>query len=83
MKTEFVKWGNSLALRIPATFAKQVGATAGKRAEMSIEGGALIIKIVRPKRRRRYRLEELVERIIEENRHAETIWGPAVGNEVW
>ena len=83
MKTEFVKWGNSLALRIPAAFAKEVGATEGKRAEMSIEDDALIIRVVRPKRRQRYRLEELVEHITEENRHAETDWGPAVGNEVW
>jgi antitoxin MazE len=83
MKTEFVRWGNSLALRIPATFAKEVGATEGKRAEMTVERDALIIKVTRPKRRRRYRLEELVEQITEENRHAETGWGPAVGNEVW
>jgi antitoxin MazE len=83
MKSEFVKWGKSLALRIPATFAKQIGATAGKRAEMSIEDDALIVKTVRPKRRRRYRLEELVEHITKENRHAATDWGAAVGNEVW
>jgi len=83
MKTEFVKWGNSLALRIPAAFAKEVGATEGKRAEMIVEDDALIIKVVRPKSRRRYRLEELVEHITEENRHAETDWGPPVGNEVW
>jgi antitoxin MazE len=83
MKTEFVRWGNSLALRIPAAFAKEVGATEGKPAEMTVEDDALIIKVVRPRSRRRYRLEELVDRITEENRHAETDWGPAVGAEVW
>jgi antitoxin MazE len=83
MKTEFVKWGNSLALRIPATFAKEVGATEGKRAEMTVADDALIIKVVRPKRRRRYRLGDLVEGITPENHHSEVEWGPAVGNEVW
>jgi antitoxin MazE len=83
MKTEFVKWGNSLALRVPAAFAKEVGATEGKPAEMTVEDDALVIKVARPKNRRRYRLEELVDSITEENRHAESDWGPAVGFEVW
>ena len=83
MRTVFVKWGNSLALRIPVTFAREVGATEGKRAEMTVEDDALVIKVARPKRRRRYRLEQLVERITEENRRPETEWGPPVGNEAW
>jgi antitoxin MazE len=83
MKTEFVKWGNSLALRIPATFAKEVGASEGKRAEMTVEEDALIVKVARPKRRRRYSLGELIEGITPENYHPEVEWGPPVGNEVW
>jgi antitoxin MazE len=83
MKTEFVKWGNSLALRIPATFAKEVGASEGKRAELTVEDDALIIKVARPKRRRRYRLGDLIEGITPENYHSEAEWGPPVGNEVW
>jgi antitoxin MazE len=82
MKTEFVRWGNSLALRVPSAFAKEVGATEGKRAEMTVEHGALVVKVARAKRRR-YDLEKLVEQITEENRHPETDWGPPVGNEVW
>ncbi len=83
MKIEFLKWGNSLALRVPSAFAKEVGATEGKPAEMTVEDGALIIKIVKPKRRRRYRVENLIERITKENRHPATEWGPPVGNEIW
>ena len=82
MRTEFVKWGNSLALRVPSAFAKEVGATEGKHAEMTVERGALVVKVVRPKRRR-YELEKLIDRITEENRHPETDWGPPVGNEIW
>jgi hypothetical protein len=31
----------------------------------------------------RYRLQDLLDGITDENRHGETDWGPAVGNEAW
>jgi antitoxin MazE len=83
MRTEFLKWGNSLALRIPAAFAGNLGASDGNPADMTVENGALVVKVALPKKRRRYRLEELVERLTGENRHAEIDWGGPVGNEVW
>jgi antitoxin MazE len=84
MKIEFLKWGNSLALRVPSAFAKEVGAREGRQADMTVENGALVVKIARTKRRRRrYSLEMLVDQITEENCHPETDWGPPVGNEVW
>jgi len=78
-----LKWGNSLAVRIPAAFVRELGANAGKPADMTVENGALVVKVARSKKQRRYRLEELVGRITEENRHSEIDWGGAVGNEVW
>ena len=83
MKTEFLKWGNSLALRVPSAFAKEVGASEGKRADMTVENGALVVKLAKAKKRRRYSLETLLDQITEENRHSETEWGPPVGNEIW
>jgi len=83
MKTEFVKWGNSLALRVPSTFAKELGASEGKRAEMTIEEGALVVKVAKSRRRRRYRLEELIVGITQESYYREIDWGDPVGNEVW
>jgi len=65
------------------TFAEEVGAIEGKRAEMTVEDDTLLIKVARRKRRRRYRLEQLVGQITEENRHPEVAWGPAVGDEAW
>jgi antitoxin MazE len=45
---------------------------------------AVVVKVIdRPRKRRRYRLEQLIDAISEENRHPETDWGPPVGNEVW
>ena len=83
MRTEFVRWGNSLALRIPSAFAKEVGASEGRKAEMTVVDGALVIKVVTPRKRRRYRLEDLVAGITPETYHPETEWGPPVGNEAW
>ena len=83
MKTEFVRWGNSLAIRVPSAFAKELGATEGRRAEMTLEDGALLVRIVKTNRVRRHRLEDLIERVTEENCHPETHWGPPVGNEAW
>jgi antitoxin MazE len=83
MRTEFLKWGNSLALRVPRAFAKEIGAAEGKRAEMTVEDGTLVIKIARPRKRRRYRLEELIVGITQESYHREIDWSEPVGNEVW
>jgi antitoxin MazE len=48
--------------------------------ELAVAKGKLIIA---PMKRQKYRLEELVSRITDENIHKEDIWGPAVGREVW
>ena len=77
-----VKWGNSLALRVPKVFAQEIGPVVGKAANMEVRDGKLVVEIVRPNRRR-YTLEELVAGISPENRHRELEWGPPVGNEVW
>src|SRR6266566_839297 len=78
MRTVFLKWGNSLALRVPSAFAKELGAAEGKKAEMRVENGALVVKVAAPKKRRRYSLEQLIEQITDANRHPEIDWGKAV-----
>ena len=84
MKVEFLKWGNSLALRVPKAFAQELGATVGKAANMEVRDGKLIVELAKPnRRRRRYTLDQLVAGITPKNRHRELEWGPPVGNEVW
>jgi antitoxin MazE len=83
MKVEFLRWGNSLALRVPKPFAEEIGAVEGKAAEMTAENGVLVVKVAKRRKRRRYNLEDLINAITEENRHAETDWGPPLGNEAW
>ena len=84
MRVAFLKWGNSLALRVPKAFAQEIGASIGKAANMEVRDGKLVVEIARPKRsRRRYSLAQLVAGIRPENRHREFEWGPPVGNEIW
>lgn len=40
---QVLKWGNSLALRIPSAIAKQMGVTAGAKVEIRLEGSMLVI----------------------------------------
>ena len=80
MQTRIQKWGNSLGLRIPKSFAEQVGVEAGSEVDLSLEDGALI---VRPTREPKYDLTTLLQGITDENLHAEVETGPAAGREVW
>jgi antitoxin MazE len=59
-----------LALRVPAPFAREIGAFAGTTADMAVENGKLVVK-VQGKKRRRYSLEELLEGITRENYYEE------------
>lgn len=74
------KWGNSLAVRIPQNLAKEVNITEGSEVDFSVVDRSLVIK---PKKRKRYTLSELVDGITPENLHDLIDTGIAVGNEVW
>lgn len=79
MKTQFAKWGNSLAVRIPATFAKELAAEEGTEVELTLSRGKLVVEPLL----RRVTLKELVDGITAENRHEATDWGKPVGKEIW
>jgi len=80
MQTKIQKWGNSLGLRIPKSFAKQAGVEAGSEVDLSVEGNDLI---VRSKRRPRYQLAELLRGVTARNLHKEIETGPPMGGEAW
>jgi antitoxin MazE len=82
VKNKFLKWGDSLALRIPAVFAKEIGASVNKVADMTVRNGTLVVRVQKEKRRR-HSLERLLEGITRENYHREIDWGLRVGNEYW
>ena len=80
MKTRIQKWGNSLALRIPKSFAIEVGLQRETSVEVSLSNGKLVITpIAKPKPT----LKQLLAKINKENLHHEVDTGPATGNETW
>jgi len=80
MKTRVQRWGNSLALRIPRTFAAEAGLHANAAVELSLVEGTLV---VRPITRQPLTLDQLLRDVTDENRPGEWDTGPAVGKEVW
>jgi antitoxin MazE len=78
VRTRIRKWGNSLALRIPRSFAAEAQVEEGSTVDITVEDGCLR---VRPVRARRYVLSELLEGISRRNLHEEVEWGEAVGRE--
>lgn len=80
MKTRVQKWGNSLALRIPKSFAAEAGLQADAAVEMSLVKGKLIVQRIASSP---LTLEQLLSAITDENLPGEWDTGPAVGKEVW
>ncbi len=82
MRRRVQRWGNSLALRIPADLAADLALGEGTEVELRREGDGLILVPERP-RRRTYWLARLVAGITKRNRPAPIDWGPPKGSEVW
>jgi len=80
MKAKIQKWGNSLAVRIPKSFAVQTKIEQDTTIDLTLIGGKIIIEP--EKKKPRFTLEELLSEISEENIHSETDWGEPVGKEI-
>jgi antitoxin MazE len=80
MKSRVQKWGNSLALRIPKSFAVEAGLHANGAVELSLVKGALVVQPVTPQPPT---LDELLSGVTDSNMPTEWGTGPAVGKEVW
>ena len=79
MLVRFARWGNSLAFRIPHAFAKELAFAEGKRADVQLRDGTLVVTPVDVVPR--YDIAELVTAITPENLHGEIDTGEPVGNE--
>jgi antitoxin MazE len=80
MTTKVQRWGNSLALRIPGSFAKDIHLQKGAAVDLSIEGDRLVI---RPFKSHKYSLPALLKKIHKNNLHSEIETGKAFGREIW
>ncbi len=73
------KWGNSLAIRIPAGLAGQIDLTDGTKVDLALHEGALVI---RPAIETKLSLRALLKSCKPSQVHREIDWGDDVGAEV-
>lgn len=79
--TAVKKWGNSLAVRIPAQLAKKLNLTENTPVDCAVVDGSLVIS--RVDQQGTYSLDQLLNRVTKENIHGETYTGSVVGQEIW
>ena len=79
MKARVQKWGNSLALRIPKSFAEEARLREDTAVELTLVNGKLVVAPTP----QTPTLAELLEGITPDNLHAEWDTGPARGREIW
>jgi antitoxin MazE len=77
MQTVVQKWGNSLGIRIPSIYAKELELKNGSFVEISEEEGKIVIV---PKRKS---LDDLLAELTKENIHGPVETGISVGHEEW
>lgn len=77
-KSRVAKWGNSLAVRLPKILAESHGLAEGDELEITTGQEGLTLK-----KKPGPGLDDLVNAITDENRHAEIDFGEPQGNEAW
>jgi antitoxin MazE len=80
MNATILKWGSSLALRIPSSVVEELRLREGSAVELTVEVGRIVVK---PVETRKLSLTQLLKGITKENRHSETDSGAPVGREIW
>ena len=73
------KWGNSLAFRIPRTFAQEADISQGTTVDLGIQKGRLVITPVRMV----ISLKDLLAKVSQSNIHREENFGTKQGLENW
>ena len=74
------KWGNSAAVRIPASVLAAAHLELDQTVDVREERGRIVIE---PKRQKAFTLAELVDGITADNVHATIDTGAPAGREAW
>ena len=80
MRATIRKWGNSAALRVPATVMEEAKLEIDQPVEVRVEDGRVVIEPVTP---REFTLDELLAGVTRDNLHEEEGFGPPVGREAF
>ncbi len=80
MITKIQKWGNSLGIRLPSVFTKELGLKENSTVEIKLRDKKIVIE---PVDMVQYDLDELLSKVSEENIHEEIIFNGPEGKETW
>lgn len=80
MKSKVKKWGNSAAVRIPASVIQATHLDLDEEVDVREEAGRIVIE---PVRQKTYELGKLLKGITAKNRHQAVDFGAAKGKEAW
>lgn len=80
MRVTVKKWGNSAAVRIPASVLQATRLNLDEAVDVREEAGCIVIE---PVHKKMYVLDELLKGITSKNRHEAADFGRALGKEVW
>ena len=75
------KWGNSAAVRIPASVLEAAGVQLDQPVDVREEGGRIIVEKLQPAQH--YILDDLVAAITDTNLHDAVDMGGPAGKEAW
>jgi antitoxin MazE len=78
MRSTVRKWGNSAAVRIPATVMAEAKLEIDQAVEVRVEDGRVVIEPVTPAEES---LDDLLVGVTADNLHGEEDFGPPVGRE--
>lgn len=83
VETTIKAWGNSLAIRIPAKVAEELGVEENSPVRLELRGNVITIEPIGSRRRGRQRrpLSYYLDRMPDESRDREIGTGPARGRE--
>ena len=79
MLAKVQKWGNSLAIRIPKALAESANLQCDSPVEITARADAIVVRPAKAK----YRLDDLLSQVSEDNRHREIAATGPVGEEIW
>jgi antitoxin MazE len=80
MKVTIKKWGNSAAVRIPASVLQAMHLELDETVEVREEAGRIVIA---PIRQKTYDLDDLLKGITSKNLHSAVDFGAPEGEETW
>ncbi len=81
MISRILKWGNSLAIRIPKILADEINVVEGASVELKMNNRTLIIEPVPEPQD--WSVGQLLAGVTDENRHEEWDEGGPQGRETW